>query len=87
MSNKVPLTCLKEIHKIQRNFIWGHTENERQVHTISWKEITQPKHCGGLRLRNLRDINSACIAKLGWKNKSEGRFLMENFMCGAYDRK
>lgn len=34
------------------------------MHTISWKEINKPKTLGGLGLRNLKEMNEACIPKL-----------------------
>lgn len=29
MSNKTSTTCLKEIHKTKRNFIWDHSEHDK----------------------------------------------------------
>ena len=40
------------------------------MQTISWKEITKPKKLRVLSLRNLKEMNEACIAKLGWNVKS-----------------
>lgn len=87
MSNRVPTTFLKEIQNIQRNFIWGHNEDERRMHTINRKEITKPKMIGELGLRNLKDMNVVCVTKLNWKIKTEEESLWCKVMCGKCDRK
>ena len=39
----------------------------RKVHTIKMSQICQPKIEGGLRLKNLYDMNITCLFKLVWK--------------------
>jgi hypothetical protein len=39
----IPKSCLKEIEKARRAFIWGDTEDKRKAHMISWETMTQPK--------------------------------------------
>jgi ribonuclease HI len=67
MTEKIPKSCLEDIHRIQRNFIWGEYENVRKFHAVNWNVVTLPKWMGGLGLRNLDVMNQACILKLGWK--------------------
>lgn len=59
MTNLLPKSCIKEIQKLQRGFIWGDIG-------IS-KTITRAKAEDGLGLRDLGVINQACIMKLGSK--------------------
>lgn len=64
-----------------------HSEDEKHMHTHSWKEIIKPKKFGGLSLRDLKEMNIVCIAKLGWKIKS-GQISMWCYgMHGKYERK
>jgi hypothetical protein len=67
MSTKIPKSCLNDIQKLQRDFIWGDTTNERRFHAVSWEKITTPKWMGGLGLRKLDIMNQACLIKLGCK--------------------
>jgi hypothetical protein len=67
MTNKIPKSCLEEIQKLQRNFIWGDKEGAKKYHAVSWEMVTKPKDCGGLGLRRLDVMNQACILKLSWK--------------------
>jgi hypothetical protein len=61
MSMPIPKSCLNEIEKVQRPFIWGDTEDKRKAHLISWDTMTQPKSCGGLGLRKLHSMNERKI--------------------------
>ncbi|MCH89608.1 putative ribonuclease H protein, partial [Trifolium medium] len=67
MTSKIPKSCLEDIQRIQRSFIWGDTEGGRKFHAVSWDKVTTPKWMGGLGLRNLECMNQACLSKLGWK--------------------
>ncbi|MCH81151.1 putative non-LTR retroelement reverse transcriptase, partial [Trifolium medium] len=67
MTNRIPKTCLEEIQKLQRKFIWGDTDERRKYHDVNWKIVTKPKCMGGLGLRRLETMNQACLAKVGWK--------------------
>lgn len=66
MTTNIPKTCIQEIHKIQRKFIWGEGIDERRYHAVRWSVITKPKDVGGLGLRKLDVMNQVCILKIGW---------------------
>jgi hypothetical protein len=44
----MPKSCLDEIEKIQRAFIWGDTGDKRKARMVGWETITKPKSSGGL---------------------------------------
>ncbi|MCH87793.1 ribonuclease H, partial [Trifolium medium] len=69
MTTLVPKSCLLEIQKLQRGFIWGDDVNNRKLHTVSWSTLTIPKELGGLAIRDMGKMNLACIMKLGWAIK------------------
>jgi hypothetical protein len=84
MSSKIPKTCLDDIQRLQRKFIWGDTEDRRKYHAVSWKNITTPKWMGGLGLRNLEVMNQACLIKLVWKLSSGAEEYWCNIMRSKY---
>jgi hypothetical protein len=86
MSTKIPKTCLEEIHKIQRQFIWGDTEVKRRYHAVGWDGISVPKWMGGLGLRKLNVMNQACLMKLGWKFQTNGEDYWCRVLRGKYER-
>lgn len=71
MSSKVPKESLKNIQRLQRDFIWDHSSDSKNMHTIRWQDICKPKHFGGLGLKHLVRMNEACISKLSWKLECE----------------
>ena len=85
MSCAVPKTCLQEIQKIQRAFIWGDNEIERHVHAVNWIVVTKPKLRGGFGIRRLEKMNEACLLKLGWKLRSGDNNLWSMVLKGKYE--
>ncbi|XP_058759648.1 uncharacterized protein LOC131632954 [Vicia villosa] len=67
MTNLLPKACIKDIQKLQRNFLWGDTEVKKKHHVVSWDKIMLDKCDGGLGLRDLDIMNQTCIMKLGSK--------------------
>ncbi|MCI31176.1 putative ribonuclease H protein, partial [Trifolium medium] len=53
MTTVVPKSCLDEIQKLQRRFIWGDTEDKKKFHAVKWETVCMPKSSGGLGLRQL----------------------------------
>lgn len=67
MSDMLPKKCVEDIHRLQRNFILGETNDNKNIHAVNWDTITKPKMYGGLGLRKLDMMNKTCISKLSWK--------------------
>lgn len=67
MANSLPKTCIEEIHQLQRNFIWGDTNEKKKMHEVNWNMLQNPMCLGGLGLRKLDVMNQACLMKLSWK--------------------
>jgi hypothetical protein len=86
MSTPLPKSCLQEIEKVQRAFIWGDNEDGRKAHMISWDTITKPKECGGLGLRKLQSMNEACLMKMGWSLMNGEDTLWGSVLIGKYGR-
>jgi hypothetical protein len=82
----IPKSCLQEIEKAQRAFIWGDTEDKRKAHVISWNTLTQPKDCGGLGLRNLQSMSEACLMKMGWSLMTGEHNMWGQVLRGKYGR-
>lgn len=58
--------CL-EIDKINRNFLWGSSNEQRKPHYLRWEIVNLPKEKGGLNIRTAKDNNLAMLSKLGWR--------------------
>ena len=66
----------KRIEKIQRNFLWGSSEEEFKFHLVNWEQICTPYPNGGLAIRYLRRFNKALFGKWSW------RFAVERVAFG-----
>ncbi|CAJ2670830.1 unnamed protein product [Trifolium pratense] len=64
---KAPTCVIKEMVRIQRNFLWGGALDCRKVCWVSWDRICQPKEKGGLGVKNLELFNSSLLCKWKWR--------------------
>ncbi|XP_058783223.1 uncharacterized protein LOC131657889 [Vicia villosa] len=94
--NRMPISVVKEVVRIQRNFLWGGgLEERRKIHWVSWKQVCLPFLKGGIGIKDVGDFNHVLLNKWRWRIlKGEealwfkvikaryGDFSMESF-CGG----
>ncbi|KAK5771280.1 hypothetical protein PVK06_047470 [Gossypium arboreum] len=73
----IPRQTCDEIECMVRRFIWGTTN-------VGWDFICQPKWCGGLGMRQLRDQNITFLLKLGYKLVSDDEVLWVRVLKSKY---
>lgn len=61
MNCVAPKTCMKEIQRIQRGFICGDTEIEKQIHTVRYENISNPMNHGVLGMGKLVGMDNTCL--------------------------
>ena len=66
---------LDGIDLVNRNFLWGTTENQRRMHGVGWQKVTRTKEEGGLGIQTARGRNTALLAKLNWRLHTEQDML------------
>ncbi|CAL5207156.1 unnamed protein product [Lathyrus oleraceus] len=84
MTMDIPKACIQKIHRCQRAFIWGDTSERKHLRSINWSIICKSKHLRGLGLRNLKVMNKACLAKLGWIFKTRHSSLWTLLLTSKY---
>ena len=74
----------KRIEKIQRNFLWGFTEEVDKFHLVKWEVICSPYSHGGLAIKNLRKFNEALLGKWLWRFGTEREALWRKVVMAKY---
>ncbi|XP_026459358.1 uncharacterized protein LOC113360020 [Papaver somniferum] len=66
----------KKLEKLMRDFLWNDNKGKKKVHLVKWPTLYRRKKFGGLRIKNLKKMNSALLAKT--KNKSVAETYVED---------
>ncbi|KAK3205342.1 hypothetical protein Dsin_019388 [Dipteronia sinensis] len=63
-SVKIPSYLCLNMDKLNRNFLWGHTDTKKPTYLIKWDTACLPKNRGGLGIKRMKGMNQALLAKL-----------------------
>lgn len=81
---KAPKKIIKEITKIQSNFLWGGPYSRKIIHWVCWKVACLPIEKGGLGFRSIEDFNMVLLFKWRWRILEESKALWYNFLKTRY---
>ncbi|GFZ13032.1 hypothetical protein Acr_23g0014170 [Actinidia rufa] len=76
----IPVGVREKVNQLCRNFLWSGKATVNKKPLVAWKEVTLPKHEGGLGIRNTKAWNKALISK-----NSLGYSSQEGFPLGPVD--
>ncbi|XP_058726223.1 uncharacterized protein LOC131597549 [Vicia villosa] len=79
-----PKKIIKDIIKIQSNFLWGGVEDKRNIHWASWDTVCLPIEKGGLGVRRIGDFNVALLCKWKWRILEQTRALWYGVLKARY---
>lgn len=68
---KAPITVIKKLEKLRRDFFWGADIGEKKIAWIKWGSTVRSFDNGGLALGSIEAANIAMLTKWVWKFKSE----------------
>ena len=64
---------LEGTDRVNKNFMWGSTEDKGKMHWVGWKKVTRSKEEGGLGVQSAKGRNTVLLAKLNWRFHSEDK--------------
>ncbi|CAL1407040.1 unnamed protein product [Linum trigynum] len=82
----VPVNVCRSLDKINRDFIWGESDEKKRMHLVAWPKLTQPRLSGGLGIRPARPVNLSMLAKGGWRIINDRDSLWCQVMRDKYDK-
>jgi ribonuclease HI len=80
----LPKELCREINSTMQKFWWGHKENDRKIHWMSWKKMGKTKTNGGMGFRDIHSFNKALLAKQGWRLMQESSSLAGRILKAKY---
>ncbi|KAK9991108.1 hypothetical protein SO802_026093 [Lithocarpus litseifolius] len=80
----LPVHLCDKLDKINRDFLWGSTNEKRKLHLVGWSKIITDKENGGLGIQAARSRNIALLAKLNWRMNQEKDALWSKVILRKY---
>lgn len=81
---RFPVAVCKELDQLCRNFLWGHSNQQRKIHLVNWEMVTRPKSKGGLDLHRFQEFNTALLGKIAWGLLIRPNELWAQFLINKY---
>ena len=71
----IPQAVAARIERIQRNFLWGVSEDVFKYPLVAWDKVCLPIESGGLGIRRIGLFNKALLGKWLWRFGNENNRL------------
>lgn len=84
---RLPASSCSKIDKLNRNFLWGDTDQRKKIHLIKWDTVCKPKLQGGLGIKRIAAMNQAMLAKTSWRMLQNDKGLWHEIYKAKYLRR
>uniref|UniRef100_A0A2N9HP80 Reverse transcriptase domain-containing protein n=1 Tax=Fagus sylvatica TaxID=28930 RepID=A0A2N9HP80_FAGSY len=83
-TNALPSSVCNKLDRLNRNFLWGSSEEKKKMHMVGWEKVCRTKSLGGLGLYACKPRNIALLAKLNWRLLQEKDALWAQTILAKY---
>ena len=81
---KLPDSLCEDLTSMIRNFWWGQKKDEKKIAWLSWDKLCEPKSCGGMGFKKIKQFNMALLVKQGWRLQTEHNSLVYRVLKARY---
>ncbi|MCH79506.1 LINE-1 reverse transcriptase like [Trifolium medium] len=81
---KAPKVVIKQIIRIQREFLWGGVKGGKKISWVKWKDVCKPKSQGGLGVRDVGKVNLSLLIKWRWRLLQKEDALWKDILVAKY---
>ncbi|XP_028555486.1 uncharacterized protein LOC110110911 [Dendrobium catenatum] len=83
----VPLSILKKVDRLSRDFLWSKNGGSNGIHYIAWNDVCIPENQGELGILAATDSVEPLKAKLAWNFLKKPHSLLNKSLSIKYGRK
>ncbi|XP_038972754.1 uncharacterized protein LOC120104917 [Phoenix dactylifera] len=80
----IPVSVLRSIEQLVRNFIWGRQGGRGGIHLLAWEVVCQPTRYGGLGVQSLLVRREALVARHAARYVLEPDSMWSSLMRAKY---
>ena len=80
----LPIRVCSNLDKLNRDFLWGSTNERKKMHMVSRDKVCRPKDLGGLSLYSTKARNLTLLAKLNWRVMEDPDSLWAKTLIAKY---
>ena len=82
----IPQHVADRLERIQRNFLWGRSNDVFKFSLVAWEKVVWPVEAGGLGIRKIGLFNQALLGKWLWQFGNEVTCLWRQVIASKYGR-
>ena len=80
----IPQAVAARIERIQKNFLWGASEDVFKYPLVAWDKVCLPVECGGLGIQRIGLFNKDLLGKWLWCFGKENNSLWCQVIAAKY---
>lgn len=81
---KARVKVIKEIKRIQRNFLWHRSATGKGICWVKWSKVCKSKVDGGISIKDVSAFNKALMSKRIWRFLKEDESIWKALMEHRY---